>query len=480
MLELNRDAARHFYTMLLSPLGQSARDYLKTRGISKKTAIKFGIGAAPDGWTHLLDAMTVKGYSRKELIEAGLCRHGKKEDSAYDFFRDRLMFPVINTRGEVVAFSGRIVGNGEPKYLNSPDTIAFSKSRNMYGLNFAKNAKGGKLILVEGNIDVVMLHQAGFSGAIAPLGTAFTAEQARLIAQYTDNIFIAFDSDEAGRKATLRALPLLEKTGKNVKVVDLGSAGDPDDFIRNRGVDAFTVLLERGETQTEYRLLTIQKNCDLNSDDGRLSYISAAADVLSEIESKPEREIYGARVAKLVGISPDAVYNEINKKSKLRKGRLKKTFEKSVTRPKSTIQPISKELRYTNEASAVAEEGVLRCIIRDPPLSKITREMNLREEEFTSSFLAKVYGILSARISEDREVKESLLLSELEPNEASQLTLILQKPESLSNSEESMRVYIEKIRSERFKTQMPNEEILLAIKDSKNKNRRLNDYRWAK
>ena len=467
MLELNRDAAKHFHSMLWSPLGQSARDYLNTRGISKKIATKFGIGAAPDGWTHLLDAMTQRGYTRKELIEAGLCRHGKKQDSVYDFFRDRLMFPVINIRGDVVAFSGRILGNGEPKYLNSPDTIAFSKSRNMFGLNFAKSSKGGNLILVEGNIDVVMLHQAGFDSAIAPLGTAFTAEQARLIAQYTENIYIVFDSDEAGKRATLRALPLLEKTGKNIKVLDLGSAGDPDDFIRKRGVDAFSVLLERGESQLEYRLMMAQKNCNLDIDEGRLSYISAATDILSEVNNKPEREIYGVRVAKLVGISPEAVYNEINKKSKARRGKLKRDFEKSMTRPKAAVQPISRDLRYVNEASALAEEGVIRCLVRDSLLSIITKDMGLSHEEFTSPFLAKVYMLLLDRISEGREVKESFLLSELEPDEASQLMLIMQKPESLSNSEESLRVYIKKIRAENYKTQTPNEEMLLEIKNSK-------------
>ena len=467
MIELNRDAARHFHSMLISPLGQTARDYMATRGISKKIATKFGIGAAPDGWSHLLDAMTQKGYTRKELIEAGLCRYGKKQDSAYDFFRDRLMFPVINVHGDVVAFSGRILGDGEPKYLNSPDTIAFSKSRNMFALNFAKNSKSGNLILVEGNIDVLMLHQAGFDSAIAPLGTAFAAEQARLMARYTDNIFIAFDSDEAGKKATLRALPLLEKTGKTVKILDLGTAADPDDFIRKRGVDAFTVLLERGESRIEYSLLMIQNSCDLSTDEGRLQYSSSAADLISELESKPEREVYGARVAKLVGISPDAIYNEINKKIKIKKGRYRKDFEKTVARPKAAIQPTSKDLRYQNEASAVAEEGVIRCLVRDPLLSKMAESAELAKEEFTSLFLGKIYDMIFTRLSEGKEVKESLLLSELELNEGAQLTSILQKPESLSSSEQSMQRYINKIREEKYKIKTADMDMLLEIRDTK-------------
>ena len=469
LLELNRDAARHFHTMLSSPLGASARDYLAQRGISRASVTKFGIGAAPDGWSLLLDAMTEKGYSKQELIDAGLCRHGRKGDSAYDFFRDRLMFPVIDVRGNVIAFSGRILGDAEPKYLNSPDTVAFAKSRNMFALNFAKKSKSGILILVEGNIDVVMLHQAGFDGAVAPLGTAFTQEQARLITQYAEKIVIAFDSDEAGQKATLRALPMLEKTGKSIKVIDVGAAGDPDDFIRKRGADAFKVLLERGENHIEYRLLTILNSRDMSTDEGRLSYLDTTTDLLAEIESRPEREIYGVRVAQVADVSIESIKNEIARKLKIKRGRDKRDFEKSVTRPKAKVQPASRELRYSNESSAIAEEGVIRCLIRDPLLIKATAETGLSQEEFTSPFLAKVFSVIEKRISGDREVSEALILSELEPSEASQLTVILQKPESLPNSDKTAREYIERIRAEKYKSQAPNEEMLLEIKRLKEK-----------
>ena len=464
LLELNRDAARHFHTMLSSPVGASARDYLAGRGLSRAIVTRFGIGAAPDGWSHLLDAMTSKGYTKQELIDAGLCRHGKKGDGAYDFFRDRLMFPVIDVRGNVVAFSGRILGDGEPKYLNSPDTIAFSKSRNMFGLNFAKKSKSGMLILVEGNIDVVMLHQAGFDGAVAPLGTAFTQEQARLLKQYTEKVVMAFDSDEAGRKATLRALPMLEKAGIGAKVIDMGTAGDPDEFIRKRGVDAFEILLGHGENHIDYRLLIIQNSCDMSKDEGRLSYLAAATDLLSEIGSGPEREIYGARVAQIAGVSTEAVKNEVAKRYSAKNKKAKKDFERAVVRPTARAQPASRELRYANTSSAIAEEGVIRCLIREPVLIKIAAELGFSRDEFTSAFLAKVFEIVEKRITGDREASQKFVISELEPGEASQLTVILQKPESLPNSEHTIRDYIERIRAEKLRYQTPDEDLLLEIK----------------
>jgi len=463
MLELNRDAAMHFHGMLLSLSGAKAREYLAMRVIPKAIATRFGIGAAPDSWGLLLEAMTKKGYSLQELIEAGLVRSGKKEGGAYDMFRNRIMFPVIDARGNVIGFSGRILGDGEPKYLNSPDTLVFNKSRNLFALNFAKKTKAGMLILVEGNIDVVALHQRGFDCAVASLGTSLTAEQARLMSRYTDRAVVAYDADEAGRRATLRAIPLLEKTGMGVKVVDLGASKDPDEFLKKHGADAFRRLLEHSEGHIEYRLMAIQNNIDMALDEGRLAYIAAAAELLSELEGKPEREIYGARVARTAGVSTEAVLNEVNKRYEARKARQKKDLERRAARPAAAMQPQDRELRYDNEFSAAAEEGVIRCIVLDPGLMGLVAEMGFLREEFTSPFLAKVYDLLAKRISEGRDIKESLILSELAPNEASRLTVILQRPEALPNSDQTVREYIGKIRVEKYKTEAPDAELLLEI-----------------
>jgi len=468
LLELNREAARHFLSMLKTPPGEIAREYLATRGISKTSVTRFGIGVATDNWSILHDAMIGKGFTKQELFDAGLARPGKQGGGAYDFFRNRLMFPVIDIRGNVIGFSGRRLDAGKDyKYVNSPDTPVFTKSRNLFGLNLAKKSKAGILILVEGNIDVVMLHQAGFDCTVAPLGTALTSEQSRLLAQYTEKIVVVFDPDEMGQKATLRALSILEKTGKDIKVVNLGKSGDPDEFIRKHGADAFKILLERSENQTDYRLLTILGTCDMSTDEGRLSYLAAATNLLSEIKNEPEREIYGAKVAMTAGVSVDAVKNEVTKKLKMKKGKDRKDFEKETVRPRVKIQPSSRELRYTNDLSAVAEEGVIRCLVYDPVLMMVASDMRLSKEEFTSSFLAKVYEIVERRLSGTRDVSEALILSELESNEASQLTVILQKPESLPHGERIIREYIDKIRAERLKQQNPDNDILLEIKRAK-------------
>ena len=463
MFELNRDAARYFYETLSSPAAGDIREYLARRKISRAMATKFGIGAAPDSWTLLLDAMIKKGYTKQELIEAGLVRKGQKDGAAYDMFRGRLMFPVIDVRGSVIGFSGRAVGDGEPKYLNTPETIVFNKRRNLFALNLAKKSKSGMLILAEGNIDVVSLHQAGFDGAVASLGTSLTPEQARLMSRYTKKAVIAYDSDEPGREAALRAITLLEKTGMSVKVVSFGASKDPDEYLRMHSADAFKVLIERSENHIEYRLLIIQNSFDLMTDEGRLAYLSAATELLSELESKPEREIYGARAARIAGVSPESVESEITKKLNIREARRKKELERKTMRPAAALQPDDRDLRYDNQYSAAAEEGVIRCIVREPALMEAAEEMGLSQDEFTSPFLAKIYDMLSRRIVEGRDIREALILSSLDPSEASLLTLILQKPEALAYSEKTIGEYIEKIRAEKYKTSAPDGELLLEI-----------------
>ncbi|MCL2152501.1 MAG: DNA primase [Oscillospiraceae bacterium] len=467
MLELNRDAAKYFHDALKSPAGSAARDYLTKRGISWKIVTKFGIGAAPDSWSALLDAMLKKGYSRLELVEAGLIRNNSKDGSAYDMFRGRVIFPIIDTKGEVVGFSGRILGDGEFKYLNSPDTLVFNKSRNLFGLNLAKKTKSGMLILVEGNIDVVAMHLRGFDCAVASLGTSLTAEQARLMSRYTKSAIIAYDADEAGRKAALRAIPILEKTGMDVRVADLGNSKDPDEYLKKHGADALRLLIENCGNHIDYRLKEIQNKTDLASDDGRLSYLAAATDLLAELENEPEREIYCDKVARIAGVSKESVQNETAKKLKSRRMKQRKAFESRAAHPRAAVQPLEKELRYENEYSAAAEEGIIRCIVRDSTLIKTTAEMGFSREEFTSPFLSKVYETLTQRISEGREVREALIVSELTTNEAASLSGILQKPESLLYSDKTIREYIEKIRTEKYKSDIPDNDLLLEIRKHK-------------
>ena len=200
MLALNKDAARFFRSQLFSPEGAPAQDYVNRRAMSREMVLRFGLGYAPDSWDSLIKAMSALGYTRQELFDAGLVRAGKRDGSFYDTFRSRLMFPVIDIRGNVIGFSGRIIGDGEPKYMNSPETPVFNKSRSLFAINLAKKSKAGYFILAEGNVDVLMMHQAGFDSAVASLGTSLTAEQARLISRYTNEVVLAYDSDAAGQR----------------------------------------------------------------------------------------------------------------------------------------------------------------------------------------------------------------------------------------------------------------------------------------
>ena len=361
MLELNRDAARFFYSQLIGPSGGPGRDYVERRGISGTMVKNFGLGFAPDSWSALLDAMEKKGYTPQEMFEAGLIKRGRN-GGWYDTFRNRLMFPVIDVRGSVIGFSGRILGEGEPKYLNSPETPVFSKSHNLFALNLAKKSKSGYIILTEGNIDVVSLHQAGFDSAVASLGTSLTAEQARLISRYTGEVVLCYDSDEAGKKAASRGISILEKLDLKVRVLQLSGAKDPDEYIKKFGPDAFRNVLEGSAGQVEYRLKTVEEQHPPTTDEGRVDYLRAAAALLAALPNQVEREVYSARVAEKAAVSREAVVSEVERLRRRRIRDAKKREEKEQSRPASTAQPAQKNIRYDDPRSARAEEGLIRLL----------------------------------------------------------------------------------------------------------------------
>ena len=469
LLELNKEAARHFHSMLSTQSAQPALKYLAKRGVSRAMVKRFGLGVAVKSWDNLINAMKAKGYSQKELIDAGLARSKEKNDGCYDYFRDRLMFPVIDVRGNVIAFSGRSLGDDEPKYINTPDTLVFNKRHNLFALNIAKKTKAGMLILVEGNIDVIALHQAGFDSAVASLGTALTSDQVRLMSRYTDKVVIAYDSDEAGKTATSKAIVLLEKAGLEIKVLKMGESKDPDDFLKKHGADGFSILLDRSDNQIEYRLGTLTNRSDLNSDNGRINFISDATEILAELQTKAMREIYGVRVADMAGVSYAAIENEVEKAYKRRQAKSKRTFEREATNPKKSLQPESKELRYYNEYSAAAEEGVVRSLLNEPAIISKVRTLELTSSEFSSPYLAKLFELITQRIDEGREIGLSYIMASLNQEEASQLAVIMQKPEAKSDFDNIIVDYIEKLRAEKYKGAVPDRNLLLEIKKFKEK-----------
>ncbi|MDR2421569.1 MAG: DNA primase [Oscillospiraceae bacterium] len=466
MLDLNRDAARFYHDTLAAARGGAAASYMRSRGISPRMARMFGLGAAPDSWDALLAAMKGKGYGEGELVDAGLARRGKN-GAPYDYFRDRLIFPVIDVRGGVIGFSGRALADGGPKYLNSPDTRVFSKSRNLFALNLAKKSKAGMLILTEGNIDVVSLHGAGVDCAVASLGTSLTGEQARLMTRYTDKAVICYDNDEAGQKATERAIGILEKTGLNVRVLRLGGAKDPDEYVRKYGGDSFLNLLDKSENHMEYRLRSILSEVDMKTDEGRVSYLTRAVEALADVPSAAEREVFGRTAAKSAGVSYEAVENEVRKQRRALAKKEKSKLRRAEERPDATVQPDDRALRYENEYSAVAEEGVVRCLFSDPETFKAVREADLKPEEFTSEFLGRVYARLLERDGADERAPPSAILAALEPSEASHLTKLLRRPSSKREGVREMRDYIERIREERLKSEGDITAALIAVQKIK-------------
>ena len=444
LLELNRDAAKFFYEQLSAPDGQKAVLYMQERGISPQTAKRFGLGCAPDSWESLRKEMAKKGYSDFELFDAGLVKRGQR-GGFYDTFRNRLMFPVIDVRGDVIGFSGRILGGDGAKYMNSPDTLVYNKSRNLFAMNLAKKSKNGYLLLVEGNVDVVTLHQAGFDSAVASLGTSLTPEQARLMSRYTKEVIIAYDSDGAGQKAAQRAIGILERLDLKVRVLRMTGAKDPDEFIRMKGADAFANLLKNSENQVDYRLNTVKAKYDLSLDDQKVSYLKEASELLASLPGQVERQVYAIRVAGEAGIGQDAVIREVERRRKILLSRLKKDYERDITRPEKAVQPAERTMRYSNPGAAAAEEGIIRLLYLEPAL---VREELPDAKEFSSEALGKIYSVIKAAIESGTSVSVNALAPKLAQEEMNLLVRIIQKPERLSESRSILADYIRRMREE--------------------------------
>lgn len=444
LLAANRDAARWFYEQLVTPEGKRCTDYMAGRRIAPAIARRFGLGFAPQRSEAFLDAMRQKGYSDWELSDADLIRRG--DHGFYSTFRDRLMFPIIDVRGNVIGFSGRTLGDAGAKYLNSKDTLVFNKGRNLFALNLAKKSKAGYIILSEGNIDIVALHQAGFDSAVASLGTSLTPEQARLISRYTNEVIIAYDNDGAGIKASQRAIGILERLDLKVRVLRMTGAKDPDEYIKTRGADAFRNLLEGSEDQVDYRLGAVSAKYDLSQDDQKVAFLKEASALLATLPGAVEREVYAIRVAGQAGVGQDAVIQEVERRRKQLLRKASRAEEQELNRPERMAQPADRELRYRNPVSAAAEEGVIRLLYLEPSL---VQEGGLPEAAvFSSEALGRIYTILRQKIEEGGTLSISSLSGVLSREEMNLLVNILQKPEVLSSGRRALQDYIVRIREQ--------------------------------
>lgn len=474
VLAVNRDAARWFYQNLSRPEGAAVTAYLEKRKISRKTAMDFGLGASLDSWDALLTAMQEKGYTKADLLAAGLVVANQK-GRIYDKFRNRLMFPVIDVKGDVVAFGGRVLDKSEPKYMNTTETIVYSKRRNLYGINLAKKTKRPNFILCEGNIDVITLHQAGFDNAVASMGTALTTEQTKILSRYTKELVLCFDNDTAGQLATQKNIELLKDSEFTVRILQLPRRlvdgeyikQDVDDFIKFQGAAAFEAILNGSANQMDYRMEAVAAKYDLSDPEQKIAYGSEISELIASLSNAVEREVYAGRAAETAGISRTAMLTEVERARRKKKGQERRTLQRENLNTAALRQPRERTIRYTDLRSAMAEEGVIRLLLLDGALADRCRDLD--PEDFSSPFLGRMYQLLMEAWNEGHALTAAALAARCTPEEMSHLSGVLQKPESPANAERALEDYIQVIQrsAEKRRGEEPDDPLLAAVEKYK-------------
>ncbi len=453
ILSLLTEAARFFYAQLYAPAGAQALQYFRGRRLAKRTLNNFGLGYAPDSFHALLDAMTAKGYSKEELEAAGLIVRSPK-GTYYDKFRNRVMFPIIDIRGDVIGFGGRVMDDSKPKYLNSPETLVFNKRRNLFAMNAAKKTKSEYFLLAEGYMDVIALHQAGFDSAVASLGTSLTDEQARLLARYTKNVIICYDADTAGQAASQRAIDILKKAGLRVRILRIPGAKDPDEFIKAKGAEAFRKLIERSDNDVRYRIESVREKYDFTEDDQRILFLREAAGILAALDNQVERDVYTASTAKLAGVTLAAFQQEVkNAQTRLRRQQ-RRQYHRQVRTPVQAAQPRERAIRFENVRSARAEEGLLSLLLTDASLLPEMRE-KLQPSDFSSPVLGKIYEHAIALFDSGRSITVPALEVTLQPEETELLVSALGTEIPADRRQRAMEDYLAIIAEQRASRDIP-------------------------
>lgn len=455
--DINRETARFFHNCLLSDEGAWAREYLLGRGLKPATIKKFGLGAAPDSWDALIKHLKSKGYTIDEMVTANVV--GKSQRGTYyDRFRKRVMFPIINIRGNVVGFSGRAMPGEDKqggKYVNTSDTPVYKKSANLFGMNLAKNHCEERIILVEGNMDVISLHQAGFENTVAPLGTAFTEEQANILARYTKEVVLTMDADAAGQKAIRRAAEILEKTGLKTRVIVIPDGKDPDEFIKKNGPDRFKGLVEGAVSDIEYKLLMAAKDIDLFSDDGKLKYLSAAAEIIASQNDIMTRDIYIGKMSEKYGVSRTALETKVKElRRKFVKTQEKKAISE-IIRPKFTKDDVNPEKRISVKGTN-AEETLIAVLLQHPDFYKIAVE-KLPPEKMITSLNRRIYNIIIETLESGANLDVSTFGQKLLPAELGLLVSLQNSEKGANNPKKVLNDCIEVILEENMKLEMSRE-----------------------
>lgn len=429
LYDMNKDAARFFYKQLSTPEGQVCVNYLmRTRGLTKETIKRYGMGFAPNSWSALKSHMLSLGYGEQELIDGGLISRSKNNTkSSFDFFVNRAMFPFIDLTGHIVGFGGRTLGDDKRKYVNSRDSAVYNKNKFLFSMNIAKNAavKDGRILLCEGNLDVISLTQAGFENAVASCGTALTPEQAKLISNYAKEAVICYDSDEAGQKATQKAINILSSVGLKTTVIQMKGAKDPDEYIRKFGRAAFDVLLDQADGAIDYKLAKARRSADVSTVAGKSEYKDAALTILASLDSPVERDLYGHKIAEELGVSYSILEQEINSAVKKKFYAARKKERQDTLRFADRRDSFNPEAaRYPREAAS--EENIISYLYNNPDYFERLSSV-LPPEKFVTDFNRRVYEFIMTAMSEMRDYSVSSMNEFFTPDEIGRITKTLQK-----------------------------------------------------
>ncbi len=457
VLSANREAARFYHACLKDEKNRHALNYFLDRGLTPATIARFGLGYATGDWEDLTRHLKSLGYSEQELVIADLAKRSKKTGGCYDSFRNRVIFPILDVRGNVVAFGARVLDDSKPKYLNTGDTPVYKKGEGVFALNYARNNSERKLILVEGYMDAITLHQAGFENAIAGQGTALTNRQVNLISKYADEVLLCYDSDGPGRKAAASALEMFERTPVNVRMITIDAGKDADELIRTYGAERFRRLISDALNETEYRLFTERDKYDLKTDDGKLKYLNACAGILAGC-SPVEREIYIIRLSDEFGISKETITAQVNlagtKKAKAEKREEEKRRARELL---ESFEDKNNPEKKRNIRAASAEETLTASLMRNPDFYAKLKD-KFSPDDFVTAFGRRMIECLISLIEEGCSTDPSMFTADFTPAELDSVYRIYSLRESLANTLKECEDCIRVLKEEKSKTDAPESE----------------------
>lgn len=453
VFDMNLEAAKFFRQCLFDEkIGAPGREYLAKRKLSGATIKHFGLGFAPDSFNMLTDYLHSKGFSDHELTTAFLCGKSQKTGRCYDYFRGKVMFPVIDVAGNIIAFGGRVLDNSKPKYINSSDTPGFKKSRNLFALNFAKSCCSEEMILCEGYMDVIALHAAGFENAVATLGTAITPEQARLMAKYTKKVIISYDGDSAGQNATNKAMKLLSEVGLEVRVLTIPDNMDPDDYIKAHGADRFKKLLEGGKTGFEFKLNGVLSKYNISEPAQKIRASAAICEIIASVASAVEREVYIREAAKRIDVSGETLKNDVERQRRklMREMRKNESSEalKSVHRYGDTVNPDAAK----NVKMSSAEEAIIGMLLQydDHRAAVASGKIELTADDFFTDFGRRVFEAVMELEKSEGGFSFSLLGENFDPDEMGRMIRYVTDRKELSqNTLDVLRESVNTLKKER-------------------------------